>query len=179
MSSDRERLTEDVQEAIRNIPDFPKPGILFRDITTALMDGPLMKRMCEHFADLTRDHGCDVVAGIESRGFLFGAPVAAALELPLALIRKPGKLPYRTRSASYELEYGTDTIEMHEDAVKPGDRVVLVDDLLATGGTAEAAVRLTLDLGGEVALVAFLIELGGLNGREKLPGVPVDSLVIY
>jgi len=176
---DREKLAQDVRDAIRSIPDFPKPGILFRDITTALMDGPLMARMCGYFADMAREKGCRVIAGIESRGFIFGAPVASALELPFALIRKPGKLPWKTRAASYELEYGTDTIEMHEDAVKPGDKVALIDDLLATGGTAQAAARLIRDLGGEVALAGFLIELGGLEGRKKLDGLPVESLVVY
>jgi len=179
MNSDSERLAADVKAAIRSIPDFPKPGILFFDITTALMEGPLLGRMCNHFAQLIASRGCNVVAGIESRGFIFGAPAAASLNLPLALIRKPGKLPSKTRSAAYALEYGTDTIEMHEDAVKPGDKVALVDDLLATGGTAEAAVRLIQDLGGEVALVVFLIELGDLGGREKLQGLPVESLIIY
>ncbi|NOZ01136.1 MAG: adenine phosphoribosyltransferase [Deltaproteobacteria bacterium] len=179
MADDRLTLATDVQAAIRSIPDFPKPGILFRDITTALMDGPLFARVCDHFSGLVREKGCNVVAGIESRGFIFGAPVAAALRLPLALIRKPGKLPWKTRSVSYDLEYGTDTIEMHEDAVKPGDRVALVDDLLATGGTAGAAVRLIHDLGGEVALVTFLIELEGLNGRAGLDDLHVDSLVVY
>lgn len=175
----RERLRVDVEAAIRNIPDFPKPGILFRDITTVLRDGALFGRVCEHFSDLVREAACDCVAGIESRGFVFAAPVAAALGLPLALIRKPGKLPWRTRSESYALEYGTDTIEMHEDAVVPSERVALVDDLLATGGTAAAAARLIRGLGGEVALVAFLVELRDLGGRERLPGLPVDALVAY
>ncbi len=175
----RERLRVDVEAAIRNIPDFPKPGILFRDITTVLRDGALFRRVCGHFSTLVREAGCDCVAGIESRGFVFAAPVAAALGLPLALIRKPGKLPWRVRSESYALEYGTDTIEMHEDAVMHGERVALVDDLLATGGTAAAAARLIRGLGADVALVAFLVELRDLRGRERLPGLPVDALVSY
>ncbi len=173
----RERLRMDVEAAIRNIPDFPKPGILFRDITTVLRDGALFARVCRHFTDLVREAGCDCIAGIESRGFVFAAPVAAALGLPLALIRKPGKLPWRTRRESYALEYGTDTIEMHEDAVRPGERVALLDDLLATGGTAAAATRLIRGLGGEVALIAFLVELRDLGGRTRLPGLRVDTLV--
>lgn len=175
----RIELQADVQAAIRSIPDFPKPGILFRDITTVMRDGALFQRVCTHFADLVRAAGCQCVAGIESRGFLLAAPVAASLGLPLALIRKPGKLPWRVRRESYTLEYGTDTIEMHEDAVRPGENVALLDDLLATGGTAEAAVRLIRGLGGEVTLVAFLVELRDLQGRGRLAGLPVDALVVY
>lgn len=175
----RERLRKDVMAAIRSIPDFPKPGILFRDITTVLGDGALFKRVCAHLSEVVSEAGSDCVAGIESRGFVFAAPVAAALGLPLALIRKPGKLPWRVRSESYSLEYGTDTIEMHEDAVRPGQRVALVDDLLATGGTAAAAARLILGLGAEVAIVAFLVELRDLRGREHLAGLTVDALVAY
>lgn len=173
----RERLRADVEAAIRSIPDFPKPGILFRDITTVLRDGALFGRVCGHLADVVRGAGCDVVAGIESRGFVFAAPVAAALGRPLALIRKPGKLPWRVRRESYALEYGTDAIEMHEDAVVPSERVALVDDLLATGGTAAAAARLIRGLGAEVALCAFVVELRDLGGRERLPGLTVDALV--
>jgi adenine phosphoribosyltransferase len=175
----REILANDVISEIRDVPDFPKPGILFKDITTVLRNGPLFARLCNHFADLVRESGCNVVAGIESRGFLFAAPVAASLGLPLALVRKPGKLPWKTRSISYALEYGTDTIQMHEDAVRPGERVALLDDLLATGGTMEAATRLVRDLGAEVGLVAFAVELAFLDGRRRLPGLPVDSLVTF
>lgn len=175
----RAALTKDVGAAIRDVPDFPKPGILFKDITPVLRDGPLFARLCDHFAGRVRASGCTVVAGIESRGFLFAAPVAAKLGLPLALVRKPGKLPWRTRSMSYSLEYGTDTIQMHEDAVRPGERVALLDDLLATGGTMSAAVALVRELGGEVGLVAFAIELGFLDGRKRLEGVPVDSLLTF
>ena len=177
--SDRPLLTADVKATIRDVPDFPKPGILFKDITTVLGDGLLFTRVCEHFADLARECGAQAVAGIESRGFVFAAPVAAALSLPLVLLRKPGKLPYKTRKVSYSLEYGTDTIEVHEDAVKPGQRVLLIDDLLATGGTMAAACRLVRELGGEVALVAFAIELAFLDGRKKLADVAIDSLVTY
>jgi len=176
---DRETLTRSVDAAIRCIPDFPKPGILFRDITTVLQDGLLFKAVVEHLSKLVSAAGCTAVAGIESRGFVFAAPVAAMLGIPLVLIRKPGKLPFRTRRASYALEYGTDSIEMHEDALRSGDRVALVDDLLATGGTMEAAVRLVRESGAEIGTVAFLVELQGLQGRARLTGLPVDVLVSY
>jgi len=179
LASDRAALAADVTATIRDVPDFPKPGILFKDITTVLRDGALFARLCDHFASLVEASGCTVVAGIESRGFLFAAPVAAKLGLPLALVRKPGKLPWKTRSMSYALEYGTDTIQMHEDAVRPGERVALLDDLLATGGTMSAAVSLVRELGAEVGLVGFAIELGFLDGRKRLEGVPVDALVTY
>jgi adenine phosphoribosyltransferase len=175
----REALAADVRAAIRDVPDFPKPGILFRDITPVLGNGPLLARLCGHFADLARTCRADCLAGIESRGFLFAAPAAAALSLPLVPLRKPGKLPYRTRKASYSLEYGTDSIEVHEDAIRPGQRVLVIDDLLATGGTMSAACRLVADLGGAVALAAFAIELTFLDGRKRLDGVPVDALVAY
>ncbi len=176
---EKERLRADVEAAIRSIPDFPKPGILFRDITTVLRDGRLFQRVCGHLARVVTRASCEVVAGIESRGFVFAAPVAASLGLPLALIRKPGKLPWRVRRESYALEYGTDAIEMHDDAVRPGERVALVDDLLATGGTAEAAVRLIRGFGAEVALAAFVIELRDLGGRKRLSGLDVDTLAVF
>jgi len=173
----RQELITDVASTIRDIPDFPKPGILFKDITTVLRDGKLYGRLCRYYARQVQAAGCNVVAGIEARGFLFAAPVAAMLDLPLALIRKPGKLPWKTKSASYALEYGTDTIVMHEDAVLAGERVALLDDLLATGGTAGAAVSLIQELGGEVGFVGFVIELEFLNGRTLLPDLPIDALV--
>lgn len=174
---ERERLRKDVESSIRNVPDFPKPGILFRDITPVLRDGALFRRICDHFSSLVMQASCGVVAGIESRGFIFAAPVACLLGLPLAVIRKPKKLPWRVVQETYSLEYGTDTIEMHEDAIRPGEKVALIDDLLATGGTALAATRLIRKLGGEVGLVAFLIELVDLNGRKQLEGLRVDALV--
>lgn len=177
--SARETLANEVRAAIRDVPDFPKPGILFRDITTVLCNGPLFGRVCDHLTELAKDCKADCVAGIESRGFVFAAPVAARLRLPLVLFRKPGKLPYRTRKASYSLEYGTDTIEVHEDAIRPSQRVLVVDDLLATGGTMSAACQLIREAGGVVALVAFVIELSELNGRDRLKGLPVDTLVVY
>lgn len=173
-------LEQRVRRAIRAVPDFPKPGILFRDITTVLGDGPLFADLCQWFVRLASGCGAQAVAGIESRGFLFAAPVAASLGLPLALVRKPGKLPYVTRKCSYSLEYGTDCVEMHEDAVRPGARVFMVDDLLATGGTMAAACSLVRDLGAEVVMAAFAVELADLGGRARLPaGVPVQALVAY
>jgi adenine phosphoribosyltransferase len=173
-------LAARVRAAIRDVPDFPKPGILFKDITTVLADGPLYAEVCRWFADLAKRSGATYLAGIESRGFLFAAPAAAELGLPLALVRKPGKLPYRTRKCSYSLEYGTDSIEMHEDSFPAGARVLLADDLLATGGTMSAACSLVRDLGAEVVQVAFVVDLSFLNGRARLPaGVPVEALVGY
>ncbi len=176
---ERKALAQAVDQTIRCIADFPKPGILFRDITPVLQTGELFGAVCAHFAGLATAAHCTAVAGIESRGFVFAAPVAAMLGLPLVLIRKPGKLPFRTRKASYALEYGTDQVEMHEDALRKGDRVAIIDDLLATGGTMEAAVRLARDSGADIGLVACLIELQGLQGRAKLPGLPVDVLLSY
>ncbi len=179
MDTTRKTLAADVAKTVRDVPDFPKPGILFKDITTVLLDGALYGRLIDHLCEVVRASGADVVAGIESRGYLFAAPVAARLGLPLALIRKPGKLPWKTRKASYSLEYGTDSVEMHEDAVRPGQKVVVMDDLLATGGTMEAACRLVRESGAEVALAMFVIELTFLDGRKRLDGVPVDALVAY
>lgn len=179
MSSAKEILAADIAKAVRDVPDFPKPGILFKDITTVLLDGALYGRLVDHLCEVVRASGATAVAGIESRGYLFAAPVAARLGLPLALVRKPGKLPWKTRKASYSLEYGTDSVEMHEDAVRPGDRVVVMDDLLATGGTMEAACRLVREGGADVVLASFVIELGFLHGRKRLDGIPVDALVAY
>jgi adenine phosphoribosyltransferase len=179
MSTLKDALAADVARIIRDVPDFPKPGILFKDITTVLLDGPLYGRVVDHLCDVVRESGATVVAGIESRGYLFAAPVAARLGLPMALIRKPGKLPWKTRKASYTLEYGTDSVEMHEDAVQPGAKVVVMDDLLATGGTMDAACRLVNELGGEVVLASFVVELAFLDGRKRLGDTPVDVLVVY
>lgn len=175
----RSRLASRARGAIRSIQDFPKPGILFRDISTLLLDGRLFADVCRFFTFLVERRGCNKVAGIESRGFVFAAPVAARLSLPLVMIRKPGKLPYKTHSASYALEYGEDSIEVHEDAFGSGDRVALMDDLLATGGTMEAAVRLVREGSAEVGVVAFVVELADLGGRKKLEGLDVESLVVY
>lgn len=170
---------EDIKKMIRNIPDFPKEGIIFRDITTAIKDKDTMKKIVDLMADEYKNEKIDYVAGIESRGFIFGMPIAYKLGCGFIPIRKPGKLPAETISQEYSLEYGTDKIEIHKDAIKKGDRVLIVDDLLATGGTAAAAAKLVSST-GELVGISFLIELEDLKGREKLPeGVKVSSLVKY
>jgi adenine phosphoribosyltransferase len=168
----------DLKRFIRDVPDFPKPGIMFRDITPLLAHGPVWKQTVNHIADQYRGR-VDVVLGIESRGFLLGAAVAYTLECGVAVVRKPGKLPAATFNASYALEYGTDTLEIHQDAFAPGSRVLVIDDLLATGGTAEAAIALTRQLRGEVVAAAFIIELTFLKGRQRLVPYDVFSLVQY
>jgi adenine phosphoribosyltransferase len=164
--------------AIRDIPDYPSPGVLFKDITPLLANGPLFAETVAALAG-TVSGAVDVVAGIEARGFIFGAPVALSLGAGFVPIRKRGKLPHTTVSAEYALEYGTASIELHTDAIRPGQRVLLLDDVLATGGTAEAAARLLEEVGAEVVAVSFLIELGFLDGRQRLPGRDVRSLVRY
>jgi adenine phosphoribosyltransferase len=170
-------LSSDVRAAIRDIPDFPKPGILFKDITTVISTPELFRRITEWMA--VEYANVDVVIGIESRGFIFGAPMAIQNNTSFQLARKAGKLPHSTISESYDLEYGQATLELHTDAVKPGQRVVIVDDLLATGGTCEAAIKLVQRLGGEVIGCIFLLELGFLEPRARLHPVPVTSLVTY
>jgi len=164
---------------VRDIADFPKPGILFRDLTPMMGHGPSMRASVELLVERVRPHRPDVIVAIESRGFIFGAPVAAALGVGFAPVRKPGKLPFRIASRSYALEYGTDTLEMHADAVVEGARVAIVDDLLATGGTAQATLELVRELGGEVAVLAFAVELGALRGRERLALTQIESLILY
>ncbi len=164
---------------IRDIPDFPKPGILFRDLTPLMGDGAAMRTTVEMLVEKIAPHRADTIVAIESRGFIFGAPVAVALGIGFAPVRKPGKLPWRTTKRTYDLEYGTDSLEMHADAVVQGTRVVIVDDLLATGGTASATVDLVRAQGGEVVGVAVVVELELLRGRERLPGLPVDALIRY
>ena len=159
---------EDIKKMIRDIPDFPKKGIMFRDITTAVKDPETMKKIIDYIAAEFKDEKIDYVAGIESRGFIFGMPVAYSLGCGFIPIRKPGKLPAETISMEYELEYGTDKIEIHKDAIEKGKRVLLIDDLLATGGTAAAAAKL-IQQAGELAGIGFVIELTALNGRGKLP----------
>lgn len=171
-------MSEYLRGLIRDVPDFPKPGIVFKDITPLLNDAQGIKEAVAAMVDPYRGK-VDTVLGIESRGFIFGAPAAIELGVGLALVRKPGKLPYDTKAKTYELEYGTDTLEIHTDAVKPGGRVILVDDLLATGGTAAAASHLVTDLGAELVGASFLIELGFLPGREKVSPVPVHSVIRY
>lgn len=169
----------DIKNYIRTIPDFPKKGIMFRDITTVLQDANGFSLCIDGFCDLLKDCDFDVIAGIESRGFLMGAPLAYNLKKPFAAIRKKGKLPYKTKEVSYSLEYGTATIEIHEDAIKPGQKVVIVDDLIATGGSAKAAAELVESLGGEVVKMIFMIELIDLGGRKTLKDYDVGSLAVF
>ncbi len=170
---------DDIKKMIRDIPDFPKKGIIFRDITTAIKDAKTMQKIVDLMADEYKNEKIDYVAGIESRGFIFGMPIAYKLGCGFIPIRKPGKLPAETISQEYSLEYGSDKIEIHKDAIKKGDRVLIVDDLLATGGTAAAAAKLVQST-GELVGISFLIELEDLKGRDKLPkGVKVSSLVKY
>ena len=170
-----------VRSTVRQVPDFPKSGILFLDITTATKDAKAMNLMIDFLVEKFKDEKIDYIAGIESRGFIFGAPLACRLNAGFVPIRKPNKLPADTIKESYSLEYGTDTIEMHADAVKAGDRVLVIDDLLATGGTAVAACNLVKKVGAEVVAAAFIIELDPLKGREKIEanGVKVVSMLNY
>jgi adenine phosphoribosyltransferase len=180
--SDGDELTSRLKAAIRDVPDYPTPGILFRDITPLLANGPLLAETTAAMAGTwlgAPSPQIDLVAGIEARGFIFGAPLALALGVGFVPIRKAGKLPYSTVSTEYALEYGTATIEVHSDAIRAGQRVLLVDDVLATGGTAQAAAGLLEGLGATVVALTFLIELGALGGRDKLPGHDVRALVRY
>ena len=170
---------EQLKARIRHVPDFPKAGILFYDVTTLLQDPEGLRSAVDSLAAPFKDQGIDLVVGIESRGFIFGAVVADRLGAGLSPVRKPGKLPSATLKATYALEYGTDTLEIHADAIRKGQRVLIVDDLLATGGTARATCDLVKQLGGEVVALAFLIELEGLNGRNKLPGERVHTVLRY
>ena len=170
---------EELRALIRDIPDFPKKGIVFKDITTLLSDRKAFGRAIDTLAHRYLDRRIDLVVGIESRGFVIGSALAYRLGAGVILVRKPGKLPYKTHSTVYELEYGTDQLEIHQDAVAPGQRVLVADDLIATGGTVRAAVDLVEKLGGEVVECAFLVELTFLNGREKLAGHPVFSLIRF
>jgi len=170
---------DDIKAVVREVPDFPKPGILFYDITTVLKDPDAFAKVIDEMAARFGDRGVECVVGMESRGFIFGCPLALRLGVPFVPVRKIGKLPAETVQASYSLEYGEATIEIHRDAIGEGQRVLVVDDLLATGGTAEATVGLIRRLGGEVVACSFVIELSFLDGRAKLPGVEVDSLLIY
>jgi adenine phosphoribosyltransferase len=169
----------DLKTVIRDVPGFPKPGIVFRDITPVLESPDAFRAALDGLEDLVADTPFDRVVALESRGFLFGAPLARQLGKPLVILRKPGKLPRETVAASYDLEYGSATLEVHADGVGPGDRVLIVDDLLATGGTAAAAQQLVTGLGGVVAAHLFLVELTDLGGRARLENTPVFSLVKY
>ncbi len=168
-----------LEDYVRTIPDFPQPGIMFRDVTSVLADANGFKLAIDSMLELLDGVSFDVIAGAESRGFIFGAPLAYALGKPFVLIRKKGKLPCETISTSYELEYGSAEIEIHADSIKPGQKVILVDDLIATGGTIEAAAKLIEQLGGEVVKIIFLMELAGLNGRQKLKNYDVDAVITY
>ena len=168
-----------LEDYVRSIPDFPEPGIIFRDVTSILQDADGLQLAIDSIQELLKDTEVDLIAGTESRGFIFGMPVAYNLHKPFVPVRKKGKLPCETVSQEYELEYGSPEIEMHKDAVKPGQKVVVIDDLIATGGTVEAAVKLIERLGGEVVKIIFLMELAGLNGRERLKGYDVESVIRY
>jgi len=170
---------KEIEKYIRTIPDFPAKGVMFRDITSAIQDPKGLKLAIDEMQELLKDVEFDVIAGIESRGFIFGMPIAYNLGKAFIPIRKKGKLPCDTVSMSYELEYGTATIEMHKDAIKPGQRVVIIDDLIATGGTVEAAAKLVEEVGGVVSKMLFLIELPDLGGRKKLGKYEILSVLSY
>ena len=168
-----------IEDYVRSIPDFPEPGIIFRDVTSILQDADGLKLAIDSMQECLKDTEVDVIVGTESRGFMFGVPIAYNLHKPFVPVRKKGKLPCETVSRSYDLEYGSATIEMHRDSIKPGQKVAVIDDLFATGGTVEAAVKLIEELGGEVVKIVFLMELAGLKGREKLAGYDVASVIRY
>ena len=168
-----------LEDYVVTIPDFPEPGIMFRDVTSVLQDADGLQLAINSLQDLLKDVEFDVLIGTESRGFIFGMPIAYNLHKPFVLVRKAGKLPRETVSKEYDLEYGKAVIEMHKDAIKPGQKVVLVDDLIATGGTMKAAAELVEELGGEVVKIIFLMELAGLKGRDALKGYDVASVIKY
>lgn len=169
----------EIDQYVRSIPDFPEEGIIFRDITSIIQSPEGLKKAIDGIIESLKGVEFDLVLGPESRGFIFGMPVAYAMGKGFVPVRKKGKLPCETIEAEYELEYGKAVIEMHKDAIKPGDRVVIIDDLIATGGTLEAIIGMVESLGGEVVKVQFVLELAGLKGREKLKNYQVDSLLIY
>ena len=168
-----------VEDYVVSIPDFPEPGIIFRDVTSVIQDADGLQLAIDEMQKLLDGVEFDVIAGAESRGFIFGMPIAYNMKKPFILVRKKGKLPRETVEMSYDLEYGSATIEMHKDSIKPGQKVVIVDDLIATGGTIEAAAKLVEQLGGEVVKIIFLMELAGLEGRKKLEKYDVASVVCY
>jgi len=172
-------LEQELKKNIRDVPDFPKPGIIFKDLTPLFQSPALFKKIVDQFAEQYKNRDLDVIVGIESRGFLLAAPLAYVLQKKFSLVRKKGKLPWKTVSETYDLEYGSDTIQMHEDAIQQGDRVLILDDLLATGGTALAASNLIKRMGGNVVECAFVVELEFLKGREKLKGIEASSLIKY
>ncbi|HIR91855.1 MAG TPA: adenine phosphoribosyltransferase [Candidatus Egerieimonas intestinavium] len=168
-----------IEEYVRSIPDFPEPGIIFRDVTSILQDADGLRLAVDSMQKCLEGTEVDVIVGMESRGFLFGVPIAYNLNRPFVMVRKQGKLPCETISRTYDLEYGSATIEIHKDAIKPGQRVAIIDDLIATGGTVEAAAKMVEELGGQVVKIVFLMELAGLKGREKLKGYDVSSVISY
>lgn len=168
-----------VEDYVRSIPDFPEPGIIFRDVTTILQDGDGLHLAIDQLIEMLKGIDFDLVVGPESRGFIFGVPVAYTLHKGFVPVRKKGKLPCETISAEYELEYGKAVVEMHRDSIKPGQKVVIIDDLIATGGTIEAIARMVEQLGGQVVKICFVMELAGLEGRKKLSGYLVDSIITY
>lgn len=170
---------KNIEDYVRSIPDFPEEGIIFRDVTSVLQDADGLHLAIDKMQDFLKDVDFDAVVGLESRGFIFGMPIAYNLHKPFIPVRKKGKLPCETVEVSYDLEYGSAVIEMHKDAIKPGDKVVIVDDLIATGGTVEASIKLVEQLGGKVIKIIFLMELAGLEGRRKLAGYDVDSVIVY
>ena len=172
-------LTQRIEGLIRDVPDFPKPGIVFKDLMPVFGDGPTFRALIGGFVDRYEAKNVDAIVGIEARGFIVAAPVASALESGLVLLRKPGKLPWKTVSKSYDLEYGQDALHMHEDAIREGQRIVLLDDLLATGGTMQAAIELVRSRGAEVVEVGFIVELGFLEGRKRLGDVPAVTMLSY
>ena len=172
-------MKKKIEDYVRTIPDFPEPGIMFRDVTSVIQDPDGLKLAIDSMQKLLKDTEFDVAVGAESRGFIFGAPIAYNLHKSFVLARKKGKLPCETIEQSYELEYGTATVEMHKDAIKPGDKVVIVDDLIATGGTIEAIIKMVERLGGTVVKVIFLMELEGLEGRKRLKNYDVESVIKY
>ena len=173
------RSADDLRAKIREIPDFPKPGILFYDITTLLKDPDAFREVIDQMTDQVKDSAVDLVVGMESRGFIFSAPLAYQLHAGFVPVRKLGKLPAETIEVEYDLEYGTATLEIHKDAIKPGQRVLIVDDLLATGGTVQGTIELVQRLGGEIAGLSFMVELTGLHGREKLGDFQIHTLLTY
>jgi adenine phosphoribosyltransferase len=172
-------MVDDLKKKVRDIPDFPKKGILFKDITPLLSDPVSFRRAVDLMADHYRDTPVDLVVGIEARGFVMGAALAYRLGAGIILVRKPGKLPYKTHKTIYELEYGTDSLEIHQDAIRPRQRVLIADDLLATGGTMNAVLNLVRAMEGDVVGCAFMVELTFLNGRQRLAEFPIFSLIQY
>ncbi len=168
-----------LEEYVTSIPDFPEKGIIFRDVTSVLQDADGLTLAIDTYKDMLKDVDFDLIVGAEARGFIFGAPLSYMFHKPFVPARKPGKLPRKSVSMDYELEYGTASIELHKDSIRPGQKVVIIDDLIATGGTVEAIAKLVEQLGGKVVKLCFLMELAGLKGRERLNGYEIESAIIY